>query len=302
MKWWAWVGVFIFITSVIVVLAVVLPTSLKGTVKPTPPTSTTPFPFPSLTTTPRYGKLLLLYDTFDGPINLPLTEHAPNEPSGVFWTVTTDAPEYSCLLNGSGAASNLISLNPSPTLTSYDGANKTTGQFITKGYNPTTDALSFEVHFSVPTVTPVPDGDILFEFQLGRSTPTQDRIVFVLNYNVTAQTWSCAGTSEKNISLPNTSKQTIFDIGTQPVTTLPLAPAVIIVSMTIYPDGNCIVNAPSLNINNLEGPSSPNIIPASGDILHYFAMLVGAVQLTSSIATPLNAQIHSIRVESTYQL
>lgn len=306
MKWWQWLLVAMLVVScaVGVTLGVVL--SQKPGPSPTPIPSTTIQPFPSLTITPRYGELTLLHDTFQGPAHLPLTQHAPNAPIGIFWVPYVLLPEVPMELTGAGAASNLTNTSSSPAVLVYAGANITSGKFSNLGYHPATDILTMRVTLTLPTIDPRPNGNetVLVFFGLSRTLPQNDMLAMGLEYRLGKATsdppsWSFGASTNYDSNGVNAKTQTIVDTGFvsgDPPLNTPLH-----LSFSVHPDGRCVVACPELNVS-AEGPSQPDIVPQEGFAMNSFSMVVIATQESITSAQPLQVHITEVKVVSEYQI
>lgn len=292
MKPYLWVIVFLLIFGCIlgVTLGIVLTRTASPEMSPVPSTSI--FPFPSLTMSPVNRELVLLYDTFDGPADQPLTLHVPNAPVGIYWVPYAPYADYFLRLTGSGAASNLASGSESSLLLS--GANITSGQFTSLGYRPKTDTLEATVTLTLPTITPRPSvtAGLIVAFALSRTLPQNDVLAWALEYKVRdPPTYSFTATTNRDVGGLNSSIKTIINTGTvsgDPSFALTM-------TFSITPDGVCTVTCPQLSIN-AQGPNNPDIIPKEGFAMHSFSMFVLSDQDSTTSGQPLNVLISEVQV------
>jgi len=305
MKWWQWglVALLLLACVLSVVLGLVL-TKTAGPA-PSPVPSTTVYPFPSLTISPQYGTLTLLHDTFQGPAQLPLAQHVPNAPVGIYWVPYASLPTLE--LTGSGAASNLVDTSTSPASLIYAGANITSGKFANLGYNPNTDVLRMDITLtSIPTITPRPPGSetVLMFFTLSRTLPQNDLLTIGFEYRLGQATsdppsWSLGATTNYDVNGVNTRTKTIVDTGFVPGD--PPLNTPIHFSLSITPNGHCVVECPELGVS-AAGPSQPDIIPRDGFGMNSFSMYIASTQEASTSAQPLHVPISEVLVTATYQL
>lgn len=306
MKTWLWGVVGLLLVSCVVGVTWGLLRAKRAPPPPSPVPSTTAQPFPSLTVTPRYGTLTLLHDTFQGPPHLPLTQHPPNAPIGIFWVPYTALPSVALQLTGDGTASNLQNTSTSPATLVYAGANITSGQFSSLGYQAARDVLRLQVTVTVPTIDPRPEGNeaLLMFFALSRTVPRNDQLALGFEYRLGQATsdppsWSFGASTNYDLNGVNAKTQTLVDTGFvsgDPPLNTPLH-----FSFTIYPNGHCVVECPELHVQ-AEGPSTPDIIPAEGAGMNSCSMYLAATQTTGTAAQPLYIQVHEVLVTAEFQV
>lgn len=307
MKWWQWGLVALLILACVLGVALGVVLTQTSEPKPSPVPSTTVFPFPSLTISPQYGTVVLLHDTFQGPAHLPLTQHVPNAPVGIYWVPYLSLPTLPLELTGTGAASNLVDTSTSPASLIYAGANITSGKFTNLGYNPATDVLQMDITLAyIPTISPRPPGSetVLMFFALSRTLPQNDILILGLEYRLGQATsdppsWSFGASTNYDVNGVNTRTQTIVDTGFVPGD--PPLNTPIHFSFSITPNGHCVVECPELGVS-AAGPAQPDIIPRDGFGMNSLSMYVVSTQEASTGAQPLHVPISEVLVTATYQL
>ncbi len=304
---WVWAIVALVIATVVITLSVCLTVTGNGDrdkhVTPVPSVSISPLP--SVTSTPSVHRITLFYDKFVGTADTELPSHVPNAPIGSGWATSVYSP-YNLELTGVAQAGNLRNINAPSNPAIFSGANISSGKFTSVGYRPETDTLIMKVVFQLPTITPQPEGNeaLYLITSLSRTVPQNDLFVVTMYYrigedvSVTSPEWRLVFATIFDDNGLHKNEQVVLDTGF--VTGAPPIDSDITFHLRIPPNGVCHFSATALGIENITGPTTPDVIPANGFGMNSFWFMANATQDNSTIAQPLIVKFSEVHIESEF--